>query len=112
MASTTPQDDLEEAVVCNFIDNHGYRPYGWQIDSTKHIVAIATQPPQSSPTPVLLCHTTGGGKSSVRDAAALTIGGVCLTIVPLLSLAADQTTKILHLKKTNNRISVYNLDDL
>jgi superfamily II DNA helicase RecQ len=47
-----------------------------------------------APGPVLLCHPTGGGKSLVRDTFAVAYGGITWCISPLLSLAADQVTKL------------------
>jgi hypothetical protein len=39
-------------------------------------------------------------------------GGVCLTIVPLLALAGDQTTKIRKAAEKQEAIRVYNLDEI
>jgi superfamily II DNA helicase RecQ len=36
----------------------------------------------------------GGGKSAIRDTVGVILAGVSLTISTLLSLAADQTNKI------------------
>ena len=108
------EDLLGQAVVSAFLQNHGYAPFEWQIESTKrigHIAATTVSVGQERAVPILLCRPTGGSKSSVRDAAGLLIGGVVLTIVPLLSLAANQTQKILELQKKNPRISVFNLDN-
>jgi ATP-dependent DNA helicase RecQ len=44
--------------------------------------------------PVFLCQPTGGSKSAVRDAFAACQPGVTLNIAPLLSLNADQSTKL------------------
>jgi hypothetical protein len=105
-------DPLGVAVKFTFLDNLGYEPYEWQSTSIQHILSIAVKGRRGAATPVLLVQPTGGGKSSVRDVCALLLGGCCLTIVPLLSLAADQTEKNNKLKEKDPRISVFNLDDL
>jgi hypothetical protein len=46
------------------------------------------------PIAILVVCPTGGGKSLLRDVCGITLGGVTLTIVPLLSLGADQTQKV------------------
>jgi superfamily II DNA helicase RecQ len=46
------------------------------------------------PLALLVVRPTGGGKSLVRDIVGIVLGGVALTIVPLLSLGADQTLKV------------------
>jgi superfamily II DNA helicase RecQ len=46
------------------------------------------------PSPVFLCHPTGSGKSLMRDTFAIAQGGATWCISPLLSLAADQETKV------------------
>ena len=63
--------------------------------------------------PLLLVRSTGGGKSAVRDITGILCGGITLTIVPLLSLAADQTSKLLQLsidQTSFHRFKVFNLD--
>jgi hypothetical protein len=47
-----------------------------------------------TPDPGPLCQPTGGGKSLVRDIFAVAHGGITWCISPLLSLAADQVTKL------------------
>ena len=105
-------DPLGVAVTFTFMDYHGYSPYEWQSTSIKHILSIAVNGRRGAASPILLVQPTGGGKSSVRDVCAMLLGGCCLTIVPLLSLAADQTEKTNKLKEKDNRISVFNLDEL
>jgi superfamily II DNA helicase RecQ len=53
--------------------------------------------------PVFLCQPTGGGKSAVRDAFAACQPGVTLNIAPLLSLNADQSTK-LDLRRVTDKV--------
>ena len=42
------------------------------------------------PAPILFLQPTGGGKSMVRDVHSVISRGIALTIVPVLSLGADQ----------------------
>jgi ATP-dependent DNA helicase RecQ len=43
---------------------------------------------------MLVVLPTGGGKSLLRDVCGIILGSVTLTIVPLLSVGADQTLKV------------------
>ena len=47
------------------------------------------------PAPILFVQPTGGGKSLVRDVHSVLCRGVSLTIVPVLSLGADQRKKVI-----------------
>ena len=65
-------------------------------------------------TTTLLVQLTGKGKSLVRDTAALQIGGVILTVVPLVMLGSDQAAKMegkIRLSKNKN-IFVYYVDKI
>ena len=65
------------------------------------------------PAPVLLVRPTGGGKSSVRDVYSIMNGGFSLTITPLLSLGADQESKItLKARQTTGNIISVHLDEI
>ena len=46
-----------------------------------------------NPAPVLFVQPPGGGKLLVRDVHSVFCRGVSLTIVPILSLGADQQKK-------------------
>jgi superfamily II DNA helicase RecQ len=113
MSFTGTLDVLSAAISTTFTQNHGYMPYDWQSSSTKRLLQVAAKAPTRSPTLVVLSQPTGGGKSSVRDVVGLMIGGIILTIVPLLGLSADQKTKLLAIKlKDPHRVHAYNLDEL
>ena len=63
--------------------------------------------------PVFFVKPTGGGKSLVRDIHGVVVRGITLTIVPLLSLGADQAQKL----RTNaiqncGDILTYHLDEI
>ena len=47
------------------------------------------------PAPILFVQPTGGGKSMVRDVHSVISRGISLTIVPVLSLGADQRKKVI-----------------
>ena len=91
----------------------GADPHPWQVEATAHILAMMSpKVPDSDPGIVMMVQATGGGKSAVRDAIGLVAGGVILTIVPLLSLGADQTAK-LQAKRVRNGlpINVFHIDE-
>jgi superfamily II DNA helicase RecQ len=72
-------------------------PYPWQENVISHLNKMTCHPSRGGfeePSPVFLCHPTGGGKSLVHDTFAVAQGGVTWCILPLLSLAPDQVTKI------------------
>jgi hypothetical protein len=96
--SISPPLTLDDVVMGAFVDGHGYMPYPWQISTTAHIL--------STPDPVLLVRATGGGKSAVHNTLGLIREGVSLTIVPLLSLGADQVQK-LQLMKQNQDLPIF-----
>jgi superfamily II DNA helicase RecQ len=50
-------------------------------------------------THLLLVRPTGGGKSDVWDTFVVLLTGVMQTIMPLLSLAADQANKVMEYAK-------------
>ena len=91
----------------------GADPYPWQVEATAHILAMMSpKVPDSDPGIVMMVQATGGGKSAVRDAIGLVAGGVILTIVPLLSLGADQTAKLKAKRESNGLpINVFHLDE-
>jgi superfamily II DNA helicase RecQ len=97
----SPTDDLDS--LCrrlarlSMINGFEKAPYLWQENVISHLNKMACHPSRGGlePSPVFLCHpTTGGGKSLVRDTFAVAQGGVTWCLSPLLSLAADQETKI------------------
>jgi superfamily II DNA helicase RecQ len=60
--------------------------------------------------PVFVCQPiTGGGKSAVRDAFAACQPGVTLNIAPLLSLNANQSTK-LDLRRVSEKVVAIHWD--
>jgi superfamily II DNA helicase RecQ len=69
----------------------GKHPYDWQSDVASY---VGDNYQSSTNSTLLLVKPTGGGKSLVRDGIAVVLGGITLTIVPLLSLGADQTRKL------------------
>jgi hypothetical protein len=103
---------LAEVIADSFHAFHGFLPKPWQVQTCQHLLrSIIDDPPGA--VPILLCRPTGGGKSAVRDCASFAMGGgVCLTIVPLLALAGDQTTKIRKAAERQEAIRVYNLDEI
>jgi hypothetical protein len=93
-----------------FSSVHGFEPKPFQVDAAAHILHCAAVNGNGA-TAIMLCASTGGGKSAVRDCSSFALGGgVALTIVPLLALAGDQTSKLINISKTNKHISAFNLD--
>jgi hypothetical protein len=104
-------DRLRSIVAAGFEEGHGYRPYQWQIDHVLHVLNTLHCNP-NVPRPILINRSTGGGKSACRNTIGFLLGGVVLTIVPLLSLGSDQTQKLLDIIIANHLpASVYHLDE-
>ena len=105
---------LETAIHQAFSDWHGKTTRPWQLEACIEVLQRHTIPTPTSPLrPLLLVRSTGGGKSSVRDVCGFLCGGITLTIVPLLSLSADQTEKLLQVvskQELSSRVRVFNLD--
>ena len=96
---------------------HHKTPMKFQIETCAHVLQASCNPTIKGPHPILLVRSTGGGKSAIRDCVGFCLRGVVVTIVPLLSLAADQTEKMKIIIKNaglqnNDVVSVYNLDTI
>jgi hypothetical protein len=109
--SDTPTDALLTSVVATAFETvHGFAPREWQAQEASYILKCCCRPPTNKPQPILLVRTTSGGKSAVRDAVGVCTSGIVLTIVPLLSLAADQVQKLTKLQEKDPTFSCFNLD--
>jgi superfamily II DNA helicase RecQ len=72
----------------------GNTPYDWQKEVIGHMALMPVLHSGVDSAPILLVRPAGDGKSSVRNFSSLMGGGVSLTILPLLSLGADQEEKL------------------
>jgi superfamily II DNA helicase RecQ len=91
----------------------GTTPYPWQLQVMAHLCCMGIPDSKIDPAPVLLVRPTGGGKSSVRDVYSIMNGGFSLTITPLLSLGADQESKItLKARQTTGNVISVHLDEI
>jgi hypothetical protein len=78
--------------------------YQWQEDVAGRIIISGNV--KQTLHAVLVVRPTGGGKSLLRDIVGIILGGVALTVLPLLSLGADQTSKV-HLKSNFSTLYCY-----
>ena len=94
-------------------EGHGKDAYSSQIDAITHVLQMWNNPSNHPPGPILLVQPTGGGKSATRNCIGFIAGGVVLTIVPLLSLGADQASKLAMVIQQKNLPAcvVYHLDE-
>ena len=99
-----------DVIKCAFSTAHPFTPKGWQVDVGSKLLSASCDTTRAGPIPILLVRPTGGGKSAVRDAVGLCLGGVILTICPLLSLAADQVDKLKPLANREANVDVFNVD--
>jgi superfamily II DNA helicase RecQ len=86
-------------------------PCDWQ---AKQIRSIARSARSSRAGVVvhLLVQAKGGGKLLARDTAAHMLGGVCLTVSPLLVLGSDQSSKLKTMTQAGTGIKVAHLDEI
>ena len=84
-------------------------PYQWQTAVGSSILRFNAS---SIGIKQLCIRPTGGGKTLLFTGIALCIPGITLCITPLLSLGADQTRKLLHSTKGNNKITAFHLDEM
>jgi superfamily II DNA helicase RecQ len=102
---------LKTIIIAAFATFHAFVPKDWQLEIVAHLLKTVVDGPPG-PTPILICRPTGGGKSAVRDCAGFILGGgVVLTVVPLLAVAGDQTSKVRRASNREGNIRVYNLDE-
>jgi hypothetical protein len=105
MASQPPRSDNESTddiilahckrlAELSISQSFGFVPYPWQIAVGAHMNMMTCGSSGIAPAPIFLNRHTGGGKSLIRDGFAASQGGVTWSISPLLSLGADQETKI------------------
>ena len=106
--------DLARSIEASFKDWHGKTVRPWQMLACQQVLRRHVERvPSQRLRPLLLVRSTGGGKSAVRDVCGFICGGITLTIVPLLSLSADQTSKLTNLSSNQGlgkRLRVFNLD--
>eukprot|EP00978_Attheya_sp_CCMP212_P009965 scaffold23876_cov51-Attheya_sp.AAC.3 len=69
-------------------------PFPWQEDVIAHMNLMMAKRNGIPPAAVLLVQPMGGGKSLVCDMFAVAHGGIHWSISPLLSLTADQGSKL------------------
>jgi hypothetical protein len=86
--------DVDVETSDMFADVMDRAPYDFQLRARSILARMSHPGHPLHPASVLLVRPTGGGKSSVRDCHAHVLAGFTLTIVPLLSLGADQTEKM------------------
>jgi superfamily II DNA helicase RecQ len=91
----------------------GKAAYSWQLKIIVHPSKMASIKLNLAPGAVFLCRPTGGGKYLVRDTYAASQGGIFWCITPLLSLSADQVSKINESssQRGNGTVLAVNLDD-
>jgi hypothetical protein len=101
---------LDRAIEAAFQDCHGFSPRDWQKETVAKLLNRLFEDDATKIIPSLLVRSTGGGKSAVRDALGLLLGGVVTTLGPLHGLTADQTQKLIPLSRREHTVGVQNLD--
>ena len=88
--------------------------YSFQQDVSMRLIKMVKNRDEAYPSTFLLVIPTGGGKSLTRDLVARALCGVTWTFTPLLSLSADQTSKLVVLssKSNDNHFHAYHLDEM
>jgi superfamily II DNA helicase RecQ len=83
-------------------------PCDWQAKQIRSIACSA----RAGVVVHLLVQATGGGKPLVRNTAAHTLGGVCLTVSPLLVLGSDQSFKLKSMIQAGTGVKAVHLDEM
>ena len=105
-------DVIRDYAAVAMQEGHGKDAYSSQIDAITHVLQMRNDPSNHPAGPILLVQPTGGGKSATRNCIGFIAGGVVLTIVPLLSLGADQASKLaMVIQQKNLPACVYHLDE-
>jgi superfamily II DNA helicase RecQ len=88
--------------------------YSFQQDVAMRLIKMVKNRDDAYPSAFLLVVPTGGGKSLTRDLVARALCGVTWTFTPLLSLSADQTSKLVVLssKSDDDHFFAYHLDEM
>jgi len=107
-ASPTTLHACRELSACTMSDVFGLSAREWQLDVLTHLHSMTCKT-GPHPAPVFLCQPTGGGKSLFRDTFACSNGGITINVAPLLSLSADQHSKFMR-KKTSQQVFSIHLD--
>ena len=103
---------LHDIVAYLFKEGHGFAPHEWQTQYISRVLEGSSTQSGNRPCPFLIYQSTGGGKSACRNNLSFIQGGVTLTIVPLLSLGADQTAKLQSLSDCKQLpVQIYHLDE-
>ena len=106
---------LLRAMTAAMVHWHNKDPKAFQLHSGCCVLEIASSFLLHGPQPILLIRSTGGGKSAVRDCIGFCIRGVIITVVPLLSLAADQNAKMKNIianMSLHHDVEAYNIDTI
>lgn len=77
-------------------------PKPWQSNMLSKLIDAMNPNNTACSAPLFLCQPTGGGKSIVRGAHSAMHGGIIASISPLLTLSADQETKLNDCVNLNN----------
>ena len=84
-----------------------------QLEKSERLVLMKFKQSPVKPAPLLFVKATGGGKSMVRDVHSVMFRAVSLTIVPILSLGADQCMKMnSRAKQTSDDVVAIHLDEV
>jgi hypothetical protein len=104
--------DADEQTTAAMADVLQRTPWPFQLEVRRHLARMShKQHPQVSSS-VLMVQPTSAGKSGVRDIHALILGGMVLSVGPLLSLGTDQNSKMPPFSKVSSGIiRSENLDD-
>jgi hypothetical protein len=103
---------LRDQAAAAMLEGHGRQAYASQIDVISHVCDMVVNSTDHCPGPVLLVRPTGAGKSATRDCIGFILGGVVLTIVPLLSLGANQCDSLLrNVAERGLPVEAYHLDE-
>ena len=87
-------------------------PRAFQEEVIMKILSMKVSSYQVETAGVLIVQATGGGKSAIAQTSGVICGGSILVIEPILSLGADQMTKIMEASQVQGPVASFHLDEI
>jgi superfamily II DNA helicase RecQ len=115
MSSVETINDVYKRLFSSVMQkSYGKTPHQQQLDVALPLMHMVKNTGGMYPSSFFCILPTGKGKPLVRDTISRLLCGVTVTISPLLSLSADQVSKLLHMStcSADKGFKVFHLDEI